>query len=458
MANVFYFNTLSATRKIEVMGGYNGAFYARLGGADLDILEQKSRGFTREQLEAIRATRYVFFSSRYDYDNDSARLFVIPEQFNDIATRAMFEAEGVGSFSYAAISRVYSLRGANSLMSDYSAFCRDCGVQIRYADSIHTCGAPRCSCGADLVGAVELERGSCRRCLVARLWKVYGYHSRPNYRSPKFEHPEKRGGVCHLGAEIEIGGSSRFQIGESVTMPLSKTLNDEKHPERVFVEFESDGSLDGGVECILAPTTFDGLNKRAAAFDAFYAKARELGGKFGDVNGMHFHVDRDFFGNEDERAKAAILIDFMVFKYFDFFAAISRRKAGNFGYAYKKDGVNSLITAAAKHAHTEHSLAVNGSGKNTVEIRIFGGKIETGADFLAVADIIQAIARWAKYTSFTTAANHTPEALTKYYKNAARVLAFIENAREDRPITTAGEAMRAAVIASIKNRIEGGAK
>jgi hypothetical protein len=180
-----------------------------------------------------------------------------------------------------------------------------------------------------------------------------------------------------------------------------------------------------------------------------------MGGSFGSVNGMHFHIDRTFFGDEESRAKAAVLIDYMIFKYYDFFAGISHRKEGHFGYASKKEGVNGIMTAAARCAYTEHSYAVNGSNSATIEIRIFGGKINTGAKFLAVADIIQAVARWAKYTSFTAASRQTPTALIKYIKDPARVLDFVKNVNADRRQTTNGETMRVLFMEELKKAIRG---
>ena len=207
--------------------------------------------------------------------------------------------------------------------------------------------------------------------------------------------------------------------------------------------------LRDGIEVITAPTTWAGFKKQD--FPSFYTYANTHG-DFNKRNGLHFHFDRAFFATEDRdnALKAAVLIDLMVYKYFDFFATICRRPAGQFNYAYKKEGVRNLLTASTNNANRAHSMAVNQSGENTIELRIFGGYIKTAADFYAALDIAQALARWAKAAPLSTADKATPCALVKYIKDPPAVLDFVKNPHEAAPRTANGDALLKDFIKALK--------
>lgn len=455
MPNIFCFSTFTETRRSDILR-YNGSYLVKLRTATIDGLNAKSKGFSGEQLSILAGRACVLFSSFYE--EGSTRFRVIPEQFTNANERAMF-TDCEGSFNASALSRAYSCSGINDYLSRrWAGVCLDCGQMIQHERNTHDCGAMSCTCGNALTED-DMARGICRDCYVKKLWKVYGYHHRPNHNNPIFEKPEKRATCLHLGVEIEIGGSSYFCYdNEDVIKPLSDALNDYNHPERAFIEFETDGSINEGVECITAPTTFDGLNRKAKGFEQFYKSARDNGGEFGRVNGLHFHLDRKYFGDAEETAKAGILLEYFVCKYYDFFATISGRKAGGFSYARKKERAGKgIFQTAVGFSNTAHSYAFNSEPANTYEIRIFGGKIDNEQKFLAVADIVQALGKWAKYTSFESAQKCTPSHIVKYIKNATRVFAYVTDGLNPySPHTGTGDADLTAFAMALKNTIEGG--
>lgn len=408
-----------------------------------------SQGATAEALGAL-AGSYVFMK----HDRESGRLIPLMQQLTKAETRALCNL----SFNTDALSRACLCDSV--AISTASAYCTKCGKSIdsrRIKE--HKCGERLCAlCGSFITSAEEIHHRFCARCAFEKYARLYGYHRRPRESSPLFEKPDNRIGEPHLGFEIEFGGSENFERTNASAHALAEIMNTDG-AFVPFCEFETDASLEDGMECILRPMTLRGLEKRRERLDAFYAKTKNLGGKYGRVNGLHCHIDRDFFGERgtDERAKGAILIEAMIYKFFDFFALISRRASGCFSYAQKKDRVKGIATAFIYAREQEHSYAVNGSGSNTVELRIFGGAIDNANDLLAVADIARAVAFWAKKSTLTQAEKATPCALIPYIRDAGRVLAFVENLNERAPHTASADAMLEEFKKALNEKIQKGA-
>lgn len=445
MSNIFNFSTLSRSRIYAITAGNHGSYTFNFTRATADRLDQLSTGFPRAALEAM-AGHFVVMESRGEY----GRLNPVPEQFPE-AIRPLLEG---ASFNKRALFDYIRPALDNGLFeSTRVAICLDCGKTFTAIPASHTCGAVECACcGRPITNELETRLNKCAHCIMIALGKIYDYHHRPLRLSPLFEKDEARGDDLHMGAEIEIDGCNRGDsFDDDDAQAFSAILNTGKRP---FVEFEHDSSLDGGIECITQPTTFAGLWKMRDKLRAFYNKAYDLDGDFSRANGLHFHLDRAFFGRDAEEAgKACVLIDLMVYKFYDFFMAISRRERGVTRYASKKEGVTGLYSAFKNVGWQEHFLAVNGSGSNTIELRFFGGHIATGDDFLAAADIAQAIAVWAKKTTIAGAANCTPADLVKYLRKPENVLAFVNGAIPERAITADGEAGIKAFKEAIEARL-----
>lgn len=449
MSKIFNLSMLNEARQTEVMTKASGSYTVDFRETNADDLARASKGYTNEAL-AVMVGRVVIMESFTETDSIGRRTFrltPIPEQFTEAEAALMVG----GSFSKTALSNRYVFLHDNGLFQ-YVCICLECGKAFAYDAPRHECNGRGCrECGATLTTEEARMGRVCIACAKARLGKIYSYHHRPNRSNPIFDRPDKRASVCHFGAEIEIAGTAHtYTTADAVA--LSGILNE--NPFKPFIEFERDASIDDGIECITAPTTWDGFAKRRNALKAFYDKAREQGGRFDRKNGLHFHIDREFFGGYDASIEASIFIELMVYKYFDFFSAISRREAGRFGYASKKDGVTNILTAARHSTYQDHSNAVNAGGGATIELRIFGGHIDCADDFFGALDITQALARWAKNATIAIAQKATPNDLVKYLKDPANTLKFIENAHSNRPRTDSGEAMMAGFITAIKAKLE----
>lgn len=449
-ARLFYPSKLPEARRVEILNERGGSYTFDFRNATPRRLFELSRGATEEAL-AVLCGRFVICYHSAEYGG--RRMSPIREQF----TASEWEKVKGVNFDRRIINHHFTEAYDNGLFMDYQAVCLTCGRAFSETPTAHKCGDAYCrKCGAVLKTKEEKRAGRCTACEIERLAKIHGYHDRPLKYSPVFESPSNRWRYLHGGVEIEIGGSFLFDTS-SFARESSALVNIPF--ETPLVEYENDSSLGGGVECITQPTTLEGLEAKFDKFDAFYKKAEEMRGEFGVVNGLHIHLDRDFFKSKtdpDAIAKASVLIDLLVYKYYEFWAGISRREAGRFNYATKKAGVNSVISSASLNRSTGHCDAVNNGGEYTIEVRIFGGHIKTADDLLAVADIVYSLGKWAKATPFTRADKASPSDIVPYIKNPERVLAFIELDYHNRPATGLKE--RRDFVNALKKRIEKGGK
>lgn len=448
MGKLFYLDALTEARKDELRNTGDGCYTYDLRSANAETVDRMSRGFSAEATR-ILAGRIVILGTFPEDGN--LRAFPIPEQFTEAEARAV----ALGSFRLSALGSSYSCLYNNSLLSK-TAICLECGKTFTARPASHTCGEVSCSfCGRAITTAEEKGAHMCLDCATRQAYKIHGYHNRPNRGNPIFSRPEKRDVLQHIGGEIEVDGGNGY-LDEGDTKVFSSILN--TNPFRPFIEFERDGSLNGGVECITAPTTWDDFKKKGKAIAEFYreANARTGGKGFLNKNGLHFHLDARFFddGTSEGVAKARILIEYMVYKYFDFFQAISGRKSGAFGYAKKKIGVDGIASASMNATDRDRYYAVNTTGSRTIELRFFGGKINSCEGFFACLDFAQAIGRWAKATDFAVASKHTPLALVRYLKNKENTLYYLNHLRADRVRTEEGERILNAFKTELEKAME----
>lgn len=392
--------------------------------ATTDALNAKSRGFNAQALNAM-AGRWVLLRTSND------RCYPLAVQYNE-TERAHFgdmNTNDAPSFRLEAINASYNLIGINDRITRYEGVCLKCGLFVEHGSShncsrvVHTCE----NCGSVLTTKKEKKRGICSNCMASRCNHLYGYHSRPQRGRPLFEYIDKRAKKAHFGIEVELD----YIRDASVRAPqLGAIINED--PFTPLAYFETDGSLNGGFEVITRPLTFDGYEKIEPTLDKLYNFAHEHHAKFGERNGMHIHIDNEYLNDCDGGLpKAQSFLEYMIHHFYDFWASISGRKDGAFGYAHKKSSATNLFGAIQNLYDTEHSLAVNLSNSSTTELRIFGGKIASKDDLLAVLDIAQALARFVKEATIAQISKATPASIIPAIKDTTRVLAYVKARRDD---------------------------
>lgn len=401
----------------------SGCYVYDFTEVDAQSLFKASKGYTLEQCKKFSGKKLILAYSAVQ----ARRVYVLPEFFPEEVLR--------GTFNYDAIRQYCDCGGANFIVNSrrtYPYYCADCGKRLTEEEAkTHNCLAPDICrvCGRKLTTDGEKKAHICAHCFDAAYNKRYDYHGRKNRAKPLFEKPKKREKVLHIGAEIEVN-----QTDDEATKNVKnfgRILNKDCY---AFAEFERDGSLvNGGCEVITAPTTVDGYYKRYADIDAFYKKAIEEGCIFGvidgEMNGLHFHLDRDFF--EGASVPAAGIIQYIIYSNYQFFASISHRDKHHLDYACNVDSRKEIDASYRNATTSNHEYAVNVSNSGTLELRIFGGRIDTADKFFAALDITQAIANYAKKTPTYKVKDFRLADLIKYLRNPSNVAAFVRDVRSD---------------------------
>lgn len=328
-------------------------------------------------------------------------------------------------------------------------FCTDCGEE--FDSPRHTCDTrPRCtSCHNVLKTSREAKACLCTECAKKRASTLYSYHGRPNRSEPQFERPHIRTKYPHLGAEIEVDHN-----GDGFTQAQRNAMAEAANADifNPIGYMETDCTI-AGHEFITRPTTLKGYNNIAENLTRYYDLTREYGGRYALKNGLHFHIDRQYFEAETEEAKLKVtaLMAFMVYHYYEFWRSISgREQRSPNGYYGKKGGECFLSTVLAIQYHS-HGDALNLSNENTIELRIFGGHIDTASKFLAVADIVNALAKWTKEATLASIEKATPVHLVRYINDKKRVLEFVESRYDGQYDSPEGRATRNEFINALRN-------
>ena len=368
----------------------------------------KSQGIARSDFAPL-VGKYILV------EHYNSRSYICPENFSEYSGE--FDC---GSIRTDALSPCSCYK---RLHSSIPYLCTNCGKHL--ADKNHNCDDVFCLvCGKKLNTKAEKAFHKCEDCVREDLRRVYPYHGRPNRSTPAFERPHLRDSYAHLGIELEVDHYEHFTSTQ--TAKLSDILNPDAFAP--FAMMEHDGSI-GGAEFITQPITLKGLGNIRERLDEFYTKAKDFGGIFGDNNGVHFHIDREYFGEagSEERAKAVLMLAYMIYAHYDFWKHISHRDRDKFYYTQGKDECKKgIATTARAVAYSDHYDALNTGNANTLEVRFFGGYIQTADDLLASADIVNALARWAKTASLGQAEKATPAQIVRYINDPANVKKFVE--------------------------------
>lgn len=244
----------------------------------------------------------------------------------------------------------------------------------------------------------------CERCnhrLNGDIVHPYHYRSDPGY-GMAFLGIENRTKHPLLGVELEIEGA-----GES----------DEKATEiRTVIGKDKvvachDGSLRNGFELVSCPANLV-HHIQSLNWEGGMKKARELGyvSHDGGRCGLHVHIDRNFFENQDrEEIEAKFFISFR--NNLEWIKLFSRRFYYEYcvinGYERHDDGSTDTLghipyppdkvwVANKKQTGGRH-MALNFEPSNTIEIRIFRGTL----NYKTFVATLQLVNMWAKFVKET---------------------------------------------------------
>lgn len=207
-------------------------------------------------------------------------------------------------------------------------------------------------------------------CLMANKMPIYGYHNWDGQR--KFKKMPGENTEMYFGIELETTGNRI----NTAAIKLNAT-DDIYHLER-------DGSLpDESFEIISQPMTWNYLKSRYEDIKKTFDMLIALNQRSDETSccGLHVHVSRKAFKNEDAIKRAIAIITYFQKNN----EIIARRKSNDY---YRYQYIGGVITKEKVTCEEGHYTAVNCGNtygdKNTIEFRIFKGTLNVNTYFATV--------------------------------------------------------------------------
>lgn len=226
----------------------------------------------------------------------------------------------------------------------------------------------------------------------------------------------------YFGVELEVDKGGKD--GEN-----ARTLKDVANVRNEHIYIKSDGSLNDGFEIVSHPMTLD-YHMNTMDWESVLYEAVNMGYRSHqtDTCGLHIHVNRDAFGeNQAEQEEIISRILFFIEKNWNEIFRFSRRNEYNMNrwsarYGYEKSGKE--ILQKAKDTGNRY-VAVNLRNYHTIEFRLFRGTLKLNT-FLATLQLVSEICRVAllfseedigkmSWSVFVRDMNYYPE-LVQYLK------------------------------------------
>lgn len=253
---------------------------------------------------------------------------------------------------------------------DYINLCQSC-----YENDYFTCGD--CGCVSHMDNAYSNNNGVyCEGCYEPDdNDDIHDYSYKPE---PIFHGNESN--PIYMGFELEVdeGGKSE-----------AYTVNCELNSESEYAYCKKDCSLYNGFEIVTHPCTLN--YHKSISWDQVLTYLKNHGYKSHDTStcGLHVHIDRIAFGDDDTEQDLNIMkLLFIVEKYWDNFVKFSRRteaKLNEWAARYTYDETNETIRDLLNKAKCAGRYqAVNLENYNTIEIRIFRGTLNYVTLFAAL--------------------------------------------------------------------------
>lgn len=233
---------------------------------------------------------------------------------------------------------------------------------------------------------------------------IYRYHSSNRPQLAFYATPEEVSGDdwrkrLYFGVELEF--DSNDWCVQRRTNRIS-TIGDCNIIMRsdTYGYFMNDGSLNGGMEFITQPSTYDFYISNRSKFEQLFEKIKEHGYHADDVTtpGFHIHFNRDFYADDEKKYLENLL--FAIDRYWPYLVYCSKRR------------VSSINKWSKKYSATPHEIVedmecgyipdryhvLNLRNSSTFEFRLWHGTLDAPT-FYSVLTLVKNLVILAKTSS-----------------------------------------------------------
>ena len=236
-----------------------------------------------------------------------------------------------------------------------------------------------------------------------------------------------------LGSEIEVEYGGESDMEAKFVVRHLRAKNGEP-----FVYVSHDGSLTNGFEIITQPATLGYHKSLEKEYESVFKNLIADGyrGHEGIHAGIHVHVNRKYFGDNEEQEGAIMKLLFLIEKFWDEIIIFSRRDyEKSKTYMAKVEDCYSnpksyFDTFNKTGDHGGHYFALNISNPNTIEFRMFRSTLNINT-YMCILEFVDNICKIAKTKSMNEIESMdffsllTPRAF-EYYKSRITTRRFNE--------------------------------
>lgn len=308
------------------------------------------------------------------------------------------------------ISAVDNHKLCRKCLASFAHKCDYCGrYTLRYRHTVDTdkycCPECRrththaCAICEDLYEKLEnmvimedFDLPICKDCDPDYFSVINDYHTMKDNGNYTFYTDAPRSDKLCMGFELETTSGNE---DEDSRVPYA---NHVAHIFKNFLKFENDCSIgDGGFEMISQPASLDYLmslgDKFKEAWD--YLSKNGYTSHNSGCCGLHIHVDRQFFGAQEDSCIAKII--FLMMKYKNQFMKFSRRKESQLEWCemFSRNSDIPLLVKTGRDG--SRYMALNLTNNNTLEFRLWRGTLNY-ATFIATLKFTNRICNLVKDT------------------------------------------------------------
>lgn len=276
-----------------------------------------------------------------------------------------------------------------SCYDDHYVTCANCGAIIHYDDAYY-----------------DDWDYYCENCCPDEAIYDYGYKP-----TPIFSKLDADKNPLYMGFELEVDdGNDCGGFAEWISKEFSTKSGEN------LLYCKHDGSLDDGFEIVSHPSTL-AYYKSLEIFERISQKNVEGSYCFKSDQtstcGLHVHVSRNFFGdNDDEQELNIAKIIILLNRFWTGYLANFTRRRGNYRWC-ELNTISTLIegegeVAIAKKCTKTNTryVALNLENRNTIEFRIFKGSLNPTTVYASL-ELVDRICRYAKSKTLTKVLSST---------------------------------------------------